>query len=198
MEKLDLAKTYKGYYSAKTKPEIVEIEKAQFLSVTGQGDPSGPDFAKSVQALYSAAYAVKFAYKAIKKDFVVPKLEGLWWFDDGKYADVTIDEAPVKIPRSEWNFTLMIRMPDYVTKEKIPAGSEVTLVEHTEGTCVQMLHVGPFSEEPKTLLTMMKFMTDAKMKKNGLHHEIYLSDFRKTSPDKLKTILREPVKIPKA
>jgi hypothetical protein len=102
MDKLDLTKKYKSYYTAKTKPELVEIEKARFLSITGKGDPSEKAFAGKIQALYATAYTIKFMLKEKGKDFTVAKLEGLWWFDHKKYGGFSMDEAPKKIPRSEW------------------------------------------------------------------------------------------------
>ncbi|ELR72858.1 hypothetical protein C900_00819 [Fulvivirga imtechensis AK7] len=207
MDKLDLTKRYKSYYTAKAKPEITEIEPAKFLSIQGVGDPSGSDFADNVQALYATAYAIKFVCKALNKDFVVSKLEGLWWFDEQKYKGYTMEEAPVKIPRSEWGYRLLIRMPEYVTeqivqeaiastveKKELPLAREIELYPMTEGKVVQMLHVGPFNKETETLLQMNEFIQENNFDRNGLHHEIYLSDFRKTAPEKLKTILREPVK----
>lgn len=207
MTKLDLTKEYKAYYTAKSKPELLTIGKAPFLSITGKGDPSGQAYADKLQALYSVVYAVKFLYKAMDKDFVVAKLEGLWSFDENKYAGLSADEAPLKIPRSEWNYRMLIRMPDFVTmeqldqaiqsvvnKKQISLAAEVEWFEMEEGKVVQMLHKGPFSKEPETLKQIMVFCEEHRLSKNGLHHEIYLSDPRKTAPEKLKTILREPVK----
>lgn len=207
MEKLDLTKKYKTYFTAKTKPEIVEIATAQFLSLTGKGDPSGESFAKNIEALYSTAYTIKFVFKQLGKDFTVSKLEALWWFDLARFGGFSMSEAPQKIPRSEWEYRLLIRMPDYVTgqdvknaiqtvvaKKQIELAKSVELYTMTEGKCVQMLHVGPFSTEPETLEKMNVLIQQNGFQKNGEHHEIYLSDFRKTNPDKLKTILREPVK----
>lgn len=207
MEKLDLTKKYKRYYTARTKPEMVEIEPAQFLSMMGKGDPSDRAFADRIQALYATAYAVKFIFKGLDQDFTVPKLECLWWFDTRKYGELTISETPKRVPRSEWEYRLLIRMPEYVTRQAIQKGIQtvvikkqlsladtIELYEMTEGSCVQMLHLGPFATEPETLEQMHEFMQLHKLVKNGLHHEIYLSDFNKTAPDKLKTILREPVK----
>lgn len=206
MEKLDLTKKYKTYFTAKTKPELVNIEKAQFLSILGKGDPSGKAFADNIEALYSTAYAVKFDCKAQGHDFVVSKLEALWWYDEKKYTNKTIATA-VEVPRSEWEYRLLIRMPDVVKKKdldkakatvmgkkNIPLVQNIEFFAMMEGTCVQMLHVGPFSTEPETLLLMNAFIEKNKFGRNGLHHEIYLSDFRKTEPHKLKTILREPVR----
>lgn len=207
MSKLDLTKTDKIYYKAKTTPEIVFIEKANYISLTGKGDPSGKDFSEKIQALYTTAYVIKFMQKAMNNDFVVPKLEALWSFDNEKYASVSMDEAPQKIPRSEWNYRIMIRMPDFVTQEQseeaiaIAANKKqnalaktIEFFEMEEGKVIQVLHIGPFETEPQTLKKIQEFSTENNLLQNGLHHEIYLSDFRKTAPEKLKTILREPVK----
>lgn len=207
MEKLDLTKHFKSYYTAKTKPEVLHIEKARYLSITGKGDPSGEDFAQKIQAIYPVAYALKFAFKAQGKDFVVAKLEGLWWYDEVRYAGISIADSPTAIPRSEWEYRLLIRIPDYVEKKDVEATveasfasknqaaiREVSYFEMKEGKVVQMLHTGPFDNEPETLGKLNDFISAHALGRNGLHHEIYLSDFRKTPPHKLKTILREPVK----
>lgn len=207
MDKFDLPKKYKTYLTAKTKPELVQIENAQFISICGKGDPNDKPFADRIEALYSTAYALKFVYKAKNKDFVVSKLEGLWWFDEKKYAGKTITTASVDVPRNEWEYRLLIRLPDFVTKEDLDNAIETVVTKKnlqlasqlefytmTEGKSVQMLHVGPFSNEPQSLQQIGTFIETNRLTRNGLHHEIYLSDFRKTSPDKLKTILREPVK----
>lgn len=206
MEKSDLTKLYKSYYSATETPNIVTFEKIQYLSILGKGDPSLKGFSDAIESLYATAYAIKFIYKALKNDFVVPKLEGLWWYDEELHKGLTIDEAPKKVKRSEWEYRLMIRMPDFVTAEVIeqmvantaakkllPKVNDIHLFFLEEGKCVQALHVGPFDKEPETLNRINDFIQSNNFSRNGLHHEIYLSDFRKTSPDKLKTILREPV-----
>lgn len=207
MEKLDLTKSHKAYYNAKNKPELLYIEKAQFLSITGKGDPSEKEYADKIQALYATSYAVKFLCKGLERDFVVAKLQGQWSFDESKYKNLSIEEAPLKVPRSEWSYRMMIRMPDFVTidqlktaietvvsKKQIQLATEIELYQMEEGKVVQMLHVGPFANESETLKQIKEFMERNKLNKNGLHHEIYLSDLRKTEPNKLKTILREPVK----
>ncbi|QOG01943.1 GyrI-like domain-containing protein [Flavobacterium sp. MDT1-60] len=207
MDKLDLTKADKVYYTAKTKPQILYIGETHYLSITGKGDPSEQVFSDKIQVLYATAYVIKFMCKALNHDFVVPKLEGLWSFDEEKYKLISMEEAPLKIPRSEWNYRLMIRMPDFVTREQveeataivinkkgIKAASTIEFYEMTEGKVIQILHVGPFANEPETLKKIQEFTSENNLQKNGIHHEIYLSDFRKTSPDKLKTILREPVK----
>lgn len=207
MSKLDLTKTDKVYYTAKTNPEIVYIEKTNYLSITGKGDPSGQEFSENIQALYATAYAIKFMQKAVNNDFVVPKLEALWSFDTEKYKGISMDEAPLKIPRSEWDYRIMIRMPNFVTKEQteeaiqstatkkqIERAKSIEFYEMAEGKVIQVLHIGPFENEPQTLKKIQEFSTAHQLEQNGLHHEIYLSDFRKTASEKLRTILREPVK----
>lgn len=207
MEKLDLTQVYKSYFTAKTKPETVEIESVNYLSLTGKGEPSGALFSQKIQALFSTAYAVKFGSKAAGKDFVVSKLECLWWFDEQRYGDLSISEAPLAVPRSEWEYRLLIRMPDFVTQEdsekgiktvsakkQLPFVNDIEWFSLSEGKCVQMLHVGSFAAESETLTQMGQFMEANGLIKNGLHHEIYLSDFNKVPAEKLKTILREPVK----
>lgn len=207
MSKLDLTKTDKTYYKAKTTPEILHIEKTNYISITGKGDPSGKEFSEKIQALYGTAYILKFMLKAVNNDFVVPKLEALWDFDTEKYAAISMDEAPLKIPRSEWNYRIMIRMPDFVTKKQteevintainkkqIELAKSIEFYEMAEGKVIQILHIGPFEDEPQTLKKIQEFSIENNLQQNGLHHEIYLSDFRKTAPEKLKTLLREPVK----
>lgn len=207
MEKLDLTKEFKNYYTAKRSPELIDFGPVDYISITGKGDPSGEDFANKIEALYSTIYSVKFDWKAKDKDFVVAKLEGLWWFDEEKYKGKTVVNSPTEVPRSEWEYRLLIRLPDFVSQEDIETAKQmvfkkkqlelVNQVEHFilhEGKCIQMLHVGPFSTEPESLAVIMEFSEKNNLQKNGLHHEIYLSDFRKTEPEKLKTILREPVK----
>lgn len=207
MSKIDLSKAFKHHYTAKNKPEIIEIEKAQFLSIEGKGDPSGKPYADKLQALYATAYTIKFMNKALDQDFVVAKLEGLWSFDEEKYKNIGISEAPKQIPRREWNYRMLIRMPDFVSQDQVDAAikkvietkqillaADISIFEMHEGKCVQMMHSGPFVTEPETLMIMKEFMDDHGFQRNGLHHEIYLSDFRNTAPEKLKTILREPVK----
>lgn len=207
MEKLDLTQYDKSYFKAQTQPEFARFDTKPYLSVCGKGDPSSAGFSAHIEALYTTAYAVKFGCKTRGMDFVVSKLEGLWSFDEARFGTFSISEAPQKIPRNEWEYRLLIRMPEFVTpadverakeiaqsQKGVVLASEVQWFELTEGLCVQMLHIGPFATEPDTLLQMHAFMESHKLLKNGLHHEIYLSDFRKTAPEKLKTILREPVR----
>ncbi|SDD57663.1 GyrI-like domain-containing protein [Niabella drilacis] len=206
MEKLDLARQYRHYFTAKPEPALVTIEAAQFLSITGKGDPSGASFKKHIEALYSTAYRLKFACKARNKDFVVSKLEGLWWFDESRFNVQTAAEASQKVPRSEWEYRLLIRLPGFITKKDVQESQAAVLLKKQlidvqflelfhmeEGLCVQLLHRGPFATEPESLEKITAFMNVQNLTRNGVHHEIYLSDFNKTAPENLKTILREPV-----
>lgn len=207
MKKIDLVKTEKVYYSAQIIPEAIDLKETPYVSILGKGDPSQAEFAERVKALYATAYALKFLYKSQQKDFVVSKLEGLWWYDESRFPNVSISEASTTIPRSEWEYRLLIRLPDFVKaeevtemaahaagKKKIILAREVVYFKLNEGKVVQILHVGPFDKESESLLKLFEFIQTQGFQRNGFHHEIYLSDFRKTAPDKLKTILREPVK----
>ena len=197
--KLDLTKEYKTYYTAKTTPEIVEIEEGKFLTIEGKGAPGGYEFQAKVGALYSLAYGIKKLMKKEGKDFTVAKLEGLWWVDSGKQY--------TEVPREEWRWKLLIRQPDFVTEEivekareeimkkkKLEMVNEVKFEKMREGKCVQILHIGPYSTEPESLEKMYELMKEKGLVYNGFHHEIYLSDPRKVPEEKLKTILRQPVK----
>lgn len=205
--KTDLTKVDKRYYSASRTPELITLEPLPYLSIIGAGDPSDIEFATNVEALYTVAYTLKFIYKEKDADFVVPKLEGLWWYDETRFAGVSAEDAPSKVPRSAWQYRLLIRMPDKTgenfiasAKEKAfqrkgnPKINQVQWFLFSEGRCVQILHEGPFDQEPASLSRIKLFMDENGLLHNGQHHEIYLSDFRKTKPEKLKTILREPVR----
>lgn len=206
MEKADLTKLHKTAYTAKPLPALVTMEPAHFLAITGQGDPSSPAFAERIQALYTTAYTLKFRCKARGQDFGVAKLEGQWWYDESQFT-AGLAATPVEIPRSEWYYRLLIRLPDFVTEadvaeataiavtqKQLPLAQEIAWFPLDEGLCVQMLHIGPFSTEPESLHQIQVFCQEKGLLRNGLHHEVYLSDFRKTAPGALKTILREPVK----
>lgn len=197
--KLDLKKEHKTYYKAKTIPEVVEFGEIPFLTIEGKGEPGGKEFTSKVEALYSLAYGVKNLCKKQGKDFVVPNLEGLWWVESDKPA--------LEVPRGEWLWKLLIRMPEFVTSEIVEKAKvevikrrgielvdEIKFEKLTEGKCVQVLHIGPYSTEPESLAKMRKLMEEKNLVENGLHHEIYLSDPRRVPEEKWKTILRQPVK----
>lgn len=199
MVKLDLAKEYKSYYRAGPKPEIVEFNTVKHLTIEGKGEPAGKVFTSKVEALYPLAYGIKKVCKDQGSDFGVPKLEGLWWVEDNKPA--------LEVPRNEWCWKLLIRMPDFVStkmmlsiqpevskKKKNDLIQEISFELITEGKCVQVMHVGPYSTEPETINKLLDFVKDNGLTVNGLHHEIYISDPRKTIPEKIKTLIRYPVK----
>ena len=199
MGKLDLLKEYKSYYSAGKKPEIKEFGEVAYLTIEGQGEPGGDIFTKKVEALYALAYGIKKIFKEQGKDFGIPKLEGLWWVESDKPA--------LEIPRSEWYWKLLIRMPDFVTKDAVELTKpevakkkknnliqEVVYEKITEGKCVQIMHIGPYNAEPATIELLMKFIAENGLSINGLHHEIYISDPRRTEASRMKTIIRYPVK----
>ena len=197
--KLDFAKEYKQYYAAKNTPAVVEFGKVRYLSIEGKGEPAGKAFTKAIEALYPFAYEVKNICKKQGQDFAVPKLEGLWWVKSNKPA--------LKVPRSEWYWKLLIRMPDFATseiiknaKEEVFKKKDLDLIKEikfkkiNENKCVQIMHVGPYATEPETIQKIKDFIKQNGYTENGLHHEIYLSDPRKTVPEKMKTILRQPIK----
>lgn len=199
MDKLDLTKKFKEYYSTKTKPELIKFGKIPYLTITGQGEPAGKEFSEKVSALYPVAYGIKKICKSKNKDFGVPKLEGLWWVESDKPA--------LTIPRSKWFWKLLVRMPDFVDaemlqkavkevteKKKISIAHQVKLETIDEGNLVSILHIGSYATEPKSISLMDDFISRNNLSKNGYHHEIYISDPNKTDPEKLKTILRQPVK----
>jgi len=199
MPKLNLVKEYKLYYKAGKKPEIVEFGKAGYLTIEGKGEPAGEVFVSKIEAIYPLAYGIKKICKEQDNDFGVPKLEALWWVESNTPA--------LEVPRSEWYWKLLIRMPGFVSKEmmlSVQPGvakkkknniiQEISFEEITEGKCVQIMHTGPYSTEPETINTLMECMTENGLSVNGLHHEIYLSDPRRTEPAKMKTLIRYPVK----
>ncbi|HHV93484.1 MAG TPA: transcriptional regulator [Firmicutes bacterium] len=202
----DFKKAHKELYMPKDRPVLVEVPEMKFIMVDGNGDPNdNPAFQEAIEMLYAAAYAVKMSKKEGKQperyfDFVVPPLEGLWW-SDGPFS-LTM--------RDNWKWTLMIRQPDFVdldffqwAVEKVKAKKphlpmeKVRLESFTEGLCVQILHVGPYSAEPETMAKMAEFMEREGLvdlvPTGGKHHEIYLSDPRKSAPETMKTVLRHPV-----
>ncbi|MEV5833925.1 GyrI-like domain-containing protein [Nocardia sp. NPDC052112] len=181
--KLDLAKSDRHYYDATTEPELRTFDTYGYLTVTGSGAPLGEQYTEAVQALYRTAYGAKKIAKADGRDFVVPKLEGQWW--------VNSDEPPLSVPREQWQWKLMIRMPDVVTAEMV---SGATFERLTEGAAIQVMHIGPYATEPETLARMEAFMAAEGLLMNGRHHEIYLSDPRRSRAANIRTILRHPVR----
>jgi len=202
MDKVDLKKSLDSYKAEKHKFRIFDMPAAQYLMIDGHGDPnSSAEFQQAIEALYPIAYKIKFASKqTLGKDYVVMPLEGLWWAEDMSTFTSARD-------KSQWDFTLMIMQPDWITKEMFDAAvkkvseknppanlSNVRFETLEEGKCVQTLHVGSFDDEAAILQQMHdEFVPQHGLKLAKKHHEIYLSDFRKVTPDKLRTILRQPV-----
>lgn len=202
MDKLNLKKVRPEYFKASSKFSQVNIPEYNFLMVNGNGDPNtSPSFTRGVETLYGVAYTLKFSEgKSSGRDFVVAPLEGLWW---SKNMDDFITGN-----KGGWEFTLMIMMPDWVTNAMVTRASrtledkksdvefsEVRLERFTEGPAVHILHTGPYDQEGPTLARLHnEYIPQHGLVPTGKHHEIYLSDMRKVSPDKLKTILRQPVK----
>jgi hypothetical protein len=197
--RLDLMKEYQTYYRAGTTPGIVEFDEGHFLAIEGKGVPGGDEFLSKVEALYALAYGIKKQMKKEGKDFAVAKLEGLWWVES--------DKATLRVPSEDWRWKLLIRIPEFVILKNIEKSKvevvkkkgiehidEVVFEKITEGECIQVLHVGPYSTEPDSLAKMRKLMKERNLVENGLHHEIYLTDVRRVTEDKMKTILRQPVK----
>lgn len=198
MQKTDLAKEQKHYYRAKATPGLVTISAANYITVEGSGDPSAPPFNARIKALYAAAYNIKKICKLQEKDFKVPALEGLWW---------TLSGEPVAdVPRGEWQWKLQIQLPAFVThndcKQAIALAGNKRLpylgdlaFEHIPATlAVQVLHTGSYEDEPATIEKMYHYIRQHGLEVSGTHHELYITDPRKTPAERLKTVLRLDVK----
>ncbi|MBF1212057.1 GyrI-like domain-containing protein [Gemella morbillorum] len=205
----DFKKEYKELNKPKDKPSIINVEKANFIAVRGVGDPNAEnsEYKQSISLLYPIAYAIKMSKKGDYKiddyfDFVVPPLEGFWWQEGIKGVDYANKDS--------FNFISLIRMPDFVTKEvfewaieettrkKKEDFSKVEFFTYDEGLCVQCMHIGPYNDEPITVEAMHEYMIEQgyelDITDERFHHEVYISDVRKISPEKLKTVLRHPIK----
>lgn len=197
----DFKKELKHLYQPSAKKfEVVDVPPMKFLMIDGHGDPNtAQEYKDAVEALYAVAYALKFRSKKEKgMDYVVPPLEGLWWVEHMEQFSME--------NKSAWNWTMMVMQPEWVTQEmfgaalgeverkkNLPALSQLKLETYHEGLAVQILHIGPYSAEAPTIAQMHAFMDENGYKLAGKHHEIYLSDPRKVAPEKLKTVLRQPV-----
>lgn len=201
----DFKKELKDFYSAKSTPKIVTVPRANFIAVRGNGNPNDQDgsYQQAVKILFAVAYTLKMSYKTDYKidnffEYVVPPLEGLWWTDDISNKD-------------RFNWISMLRLPDFITEENFNWAksfaenkkqidcSSAEFFTFDEGLCVQILHVGSFDNESETIKIMNEFVEKNNyvldLNENRLHHEIYLSDARKVEPEKLKTIIRQPIQI---
>lgn len=206
----DFKKEYKEFYMPKGTPSIVTVPKMNFIAVRGSGDPNEEEgeYKQAIGLLYGIAFTVKMSKKGSRQiegyfDYVVPPLEGFWWQDgveDVDYSD-----------KGSFQWISVIRLPDFVTKEdfdwavkeasvkKKQDFSKVRFFTYDEGLCVQCMHVGSYDDEPATVRLMHEFMEsegyELDITDERMHHEIYLSDARKTAPEKLKTVIRHPIRL---
>lgn len=208
MIKLDLKKDLKDLYNPPSKEVVVvNVPRFKFVQIDGEIEPGfgpgdSPGFGEAMQALYGVAYTLKFNAKLRQQnpvDYSVMALEGLWWTETGAY-NVTHPEG--------WKYNLMILQPGLVSAEMFaealaqlrkkrpsPALERLRLEEFEEGLCVQIMHIGPYASEPATIAKMDAYAAAHGYRMHGKHHEIYMSDPRRTQPEKLRTILRHPVKV---
>lgn len=205
----DFKKEYKEFYMPKSKPEIVTVPKANYIAVRGKGDPNDESgaYQQAVGILYAVAYTLKMSYKTDYRiegffDYVVPPLEGFWWQEGVGGIDYS--------DKSTFNWISVIRLPDFVTqndfdwatgeaeKKKHLDCSKAEFLTIDEGLCVQIMHIGPFDDEPATVSMMNAYLLENGYENDfsdsRLHHEIYLSDARKVAPEKWKTVIRHPIK----
>jgi hypothetical protein len=200
--KLDLRKSIAAYTAPRGSFEIVDVPPLQYLMIDGHGDPNTADeYGDAVAAVFGVAYKLKFLSKGeLDRDYVVMPLEGLWWADD--MASFTTERD-----KSRWSWTMMSLVPEWLdgshferardaaaAKGGSPALDRLRLAELAEGRCVQTLHIGSYDDEAPVLAEMHeRFIPGAGLRMRGRHHEIYLADPRRTAPEKLRTILRQPV-----
>ncbi|GGI08679.1 GyrI-like domain-containing protein [Egicoccus halophilus] len=201
-DKLDVKTSLDVYRAPRDAFRVLDVPDLQYLMIDGHGDPNtSAAFADAVAALYPVAYKLKFASKQqLGRDYVVPPLEGLWWADDPAAFTTARDT-------SRWSWTLLLLVPDWLDAGRVAAAVEqagarnrparlddVRFEALSEGRCVQTLHVGSFDDEADVLARMhTEFLPEHGLRLRGTHHEIYLSDFRRTAPDRRRTILRQPV-----
>ena len=202
MAKIDLRKELKHLYGPSTKEvSIVDILEMNFLMIDGSGDPNtSQEYQEAIEALYAVSYELKFMVKRGESgiDYGVMPLEGLWWTDD--MSQFSVDNKDI------WKWTSMIMQPEYVTgklfdtavgqvlkKKNPPALLRVRFESLSEGLSAQIMHLGPFSDEGPTVKRLHGFIEENDYRLTGKHHEIYLSDFRRAAPEKMKTVLRQPM-----
>lgn len=206
----DYKKEYKEFYMPPKKPTIVEVPAMNYIAVRGQGDPNDEkgEYAQTLGLLYGIAFTIKMSYKGDHKiqgyfEYVVPPLEGFWWQENTKGMDYT--------RKQDLHFISMIRLSDFVTKEDVDWAiqeatkkkkmdfSKVDFLSVNEGLCVQCMHIGSYDDEPETVENMHRYMEEngyvLDFSKKRMHHEIYLSDSRRCDVQKLKTVIRHPIRI---
>ncbi|HOK16380.1 MAG TPA: GyrI-like domain-containing protein [Defluviitoga tunisiensis] len=205
----DYKKEYKEFYMPKNKPSIVDIPTMNYIAVRGSGNPNleGSEYKESIGLLYGIAFTIKMSKMGDYQiegyfDYVVPPLEGFWWQENTKGIDYAHKE--------NFKFISIIRLPDFVkkvdfdwavseaSKKKKKDFSKVEFLTYEEGLCVQCMHIGPFDNEPATIQLMHEYMRkegyELDITEKRFHHEIYLSDARKVAPERLKTVIRHPIK----
>ena len=205
----DFKKEYKEFYLPKNRPEIIDVPKMSYIAVSGSGDPNEEDgdYKRAIGMLYAVAYTIKMSKKTDHKidgyfDFVVPPLEGFWSQEGTDEVDYS--------RKADFHWTSVIRLPDFVSEEDLRWAikeaaekkkldlSEVKFLSIEEGLCVQCMHIGPYDDEPATVKMMNEFIErngyENDINEKRLHHEIYLSDVRKTAAEKLKTVIRHPIR----
>jgi hypothetical protein len=203
MSKLDYKKVLKHLYQPSREPELVQVPPLRYLMIDGKGNPNHePSYTNAVEALYAVSYTIKFMVKKGPNglDYGVMPLEGLWWTD--KMEEFSTDR------KEDWHWTSMIMQPEPVTaelvqeaisqvsaKKVLPSLELVRFEILEEGPAVQIMHTGAYSEEGPTIERLHRFAADNRWSLAGKHHEIYLGDPRKTAPERLKTVIRQPVEI---
>jgi hypothetical protein len=196
--KLDLKRELADVYTARRRPGLVDVPELKFLMIDGHGDPNtSADYGQAIEALYSVAYTLKFALKREGSlDYPVMPLEGLW--SAGDAYDFS--------SKARWRWTAMLLQPDIITdelvadateqavqKRSLPAVALMRLETFTEGLCAQVLHIGPYADEGRTITALHEFIAEQGYILRGEHHEIYLGDPRRSAPDRLRTIIRQPI-----
>lgn len=199
--KTDLVKTVDAYRAKRGEFRLVEVPPQRYLMIDGHGDPNtAPAYADAIATLYPVAYALKFASKLqLDCDYVVPPLEALWWADDPAAFTSARD-------KSQWDWTAMMLVPEWITDDlseaalakaaakKAPALDLLRIATLAEGTCVQTLHIGSYDDEAPVLARLHdEIIPERGLRMTGRHHEVYFSDARRTAPEKLRTLLRQPV-----
>jgi hypothetical protein len=202
-EKIDFKKTLDAYHARHGELRLVELPPTSYLMIDGHGDPNtSTSYAQALEALYPVAYTLKFVSKReLERDYVVPPLEGLWWADDMSAFTESRD-------KTQWDWTMMLMVPEWLTtahvesavsavgaKKQMPVRlHDIRFEEYTEDLCVQTLHIGSFEDEGPVLERIhTEYIPGHGLQLTKKHHEIYLSDPRKSAPEKLRTILRQPV-----
>jgi hypothetical protein len=200
--KIDFKKQSQAYTAPRGRFEVITVPATQFLMIDGHGDPNtSKAYRDALAAIYPVAYKLKFFSKnELDRDYTVMPLEALWWSDD-------MDSFTAARDKSQWDWTVMIMTPDWITADHVdaarqaverqggtPALADLRFETLSEGLAVQTLHIGPYDDEGPVLDMMHnEFIPSRSLRMTGKHHEVYLSDSRRTAPDKLKTILRQPV-----